>query len=124
MAVHSQPHPVERRVLHLGEQAAEALRDLNHLTRGRDAFADPAELSRLLAELAVMASRLPQLLDQLCCWLRHEHDAAAMRADTNADPAELVCLAAAHLTRASHCAHNLAGTLDNAHQHVAHLATA
>ena len=96
----------------------------NHLTRGRDAFADPAELSRLLAELAVMASRLPQLLDQLRCWLQHEHDAAPMRADTNTDPAELVCLAAAHLTRASHCAHTLADTLDNAHQHLAHLARA
>jgi hypothetical protein len=124
MALHSQPHPVEPRVLHVAEHVAESLRDLNHLTRGCDAFADPAELSQLLAELAVMTSRLPQLLDQLRCWLRHEHDAAPLRADTNADPAELICLAAAHLTRAGHYAHDLADALDNAHQHVAHLARA
>jgi len=125
MARHHPQQPViDPGALQLAGYAAEALRDLNHLTRGHEAWADPAELSRLLAELAVVASRLPQLLDQLCCWLRHEHDAAPMRADANADPAELVCLAAAHLTRASHCAHNLADTLDNAHQHVAHLARA
>jgi hypothetical protein len=123
MALHDpQPPDVDTGLVHLAEYAAEAIRDLNHLTRGRDAFADPAELSRLLAELAAMASRLPQLLDQLGCWLRHEHDAARVRGDTNADPAELVCLAAAQLTRASHCAHHLADTLDTAHQHVAHLA--
>jgi hypothetical protein len=101
---HPQPPVIDHGVPQLAGCAAAALRDLNHLTRGRDAFADPAELSRLLAELAVMASRLPQLLDQLRRWLHHEHDAAPMRTDANVDPAELVCLAAAHLTRASHCA--------------------
>ena len=100
MALHRQPHPVEPRVLHLGEQAAEAIRELNHRTRHLDAFADPAELSALLADLAATAHRLPQLLDQLRAWLHHEHEAASMRADTNADPAEFVCLAAAHLARA------------------------
>jgi hypothetical protein len=124
MAFHdTQPPDTHPGVLHLGENAAETIRELNHLTRHRDAFADPAELSRLLAELAAMASRLPQLLDQIRCWLHHEHDTAPMRADTDTDPGELVSLAAAQLTRASHCANHLADTLDSAHQHVAHLAT-
>src|SRR6266704_5366554 len=57
MALHD-PQPQDTGVVDLAEYAAEAIRDLNHLTRGRDAFADPAELSRLLAELAAMASRL------------------------------------------------------------------
>ena len=69
---HPQPPVIDPGMPQLAGYAAEALRDLNHLTHGRDAFADPAELSRLLAELAVMASRLPQLLDQLRSWLHHE----------------------------------------------------
>ena len=118
---HRPPH-VEPSVVELAETAALAIRCLNHLTRGRQVFTEPAELSRLLAELTTMASGLPQLLDQLHRWLRHEHDADRLRAD-DADPAEHVSRAAAHLTRAGHTAHDLTAALDTAHQHLAHLAT-
>jgi hypothetical protein len=111
-------------VLQLGEHAAEAIRELNHRTRARDAFADPVEFSWLLSDLTAMAGRLPQLLDQLDRWLRHEHDAGHLRADTDTDPGELVCLATTQLTRAGHCANDLADTLEIAHQQVTHLATA
>ena len=122
MTLHDTPPAVvEPDLLQLAEDAAEAIRALCHRTRGQHALVDPAELSRLLAELSTMTSRLPQLLDQLHRWLRHQHDTGRVRADTDADPDQLVCQAAAQLTGASHSAHRLAGTLDTAHQHVAHL---
>ena len=110
-------------VLHLGEQAAGAIRDMNHHTSDHDAITDPVELSWLLTDLAAMASRLPQLLHQLDRWLHHEHDTGRIRADNNTDPGELVALATAQLTHAERCASSLADTLDTAHQHLAHLAT-
>ena len=79
---HTEPNVVE-----LAEHAALNIGGLNHLTRGQHAFTEPAEFAHLLAELTVMASGLPQLLNQLHRWLRHEHDAARLRADTNTDPA-------------------------------------
>jgi hypothetical protein len=111
-------------VLQLGEHAAEAIRELNHRTRDRGALADPGEFSWLLSDLAAMASRLPQLLDQLEGWLRHEHDTGHIRADDNTDPGQLVRAITAQLSQAEHCANSLADALDTAHQHVAHLATA
>jgi hypothetical protein len=108
----------------LGEHAAEAIRELNHRTRDHAALADPVEFSWLLSDLAAMASRLPQLLDQLDRWLRHEHDEGRIRADDNTDPGQLVCLTTAQLHQAEHRAHSLAQALDAAHQHVAHMATA
>ena len=124
MTLHNQPCPVEPGVAHLGEQAAEAIRGLNHRTRHLDAFADPTELSWLLADLTVTARRLPQLLDQLRTWLNHERDNDRLRADTHADPADLVALADAELTGATRHAQHLAAALDTAHQHAAHLTTA
>jgi hypothetical protein len=111
-------------MLPLAETAAETVRDLIYRTRFPDAFADPAELSQLTAQLTTMTSRLPQLLDQLNRWLRHQHHAARLHSDTGADPDQLVSLTAAELTRASLSAQHLAATLDTAHQHLAHLASA
>lgn len=47
------------------EQAAEAVRALNHATITASEFCDPADVYRLLGELGVMAQRLPQALAQL-----------------------------------------------------------
>ncbi|MDQ2708350.1 MAG: hypothetical protein M3Z25_12220 [Actinomycetota bacterium] len=123
-AAHNQPHPAEPGVLNLGEQAAEAIRELNHRTRHHDALADPAELSWLLADLAATANRLPQLLDQLRTWLHHEHDTDRLRADTDTDPADLIALTDAQLNCARRHARHLAAAIETAHQHTAHLATA
>ena len=116
------PSVVEPGVLQLAEHAAETVRDLNHLTRGQHAFAEPAELARLLAELTTMASGLPQLLGQLDRWLRHEHHAGRVRADSDTDPDHILSRAAAQLTCGRHAAHDLAAALDTAHQHLAQLA--
>jgi transposase len=124
MALHDEPCPVEPGVLHLAEQAAQAIRELNHRTRHHDAFAGPAELDWLLADLTATAQRLPQLLEQLCSWLNHERDHGKLHADTHTNPADLAALANAQLTSAGRYARQLATALDIAHQHAAHLATA
>jgi hypothetical protein len=120
----ARPAAVEPGVIELGETAAQAIHGLNHRTRGQHTFTEPAELHRLLAELVATASGLPQLLGQLDRWLRHQHDMAALRADTDEATSDIVSRASGHLTCASHAAHDLAHALDAAHQHTAHLATA
>jgi hypothetical protein len=45
--------------------AADAIRAINHLTAGIDDLGAPAEAEALLADLAVMAERLPQTLHQI-----------------------------------------------------------
>jgi hypothetical protein len=124
MTLHHQPLPVEPDLLHLGEQAAEAIRELNHRTRHLDAIAGPSELCWLLADLATTAHRLPQLLDQLRTWLHHELDHSRLHADIHAHPDDLVALATGELDCAGRNAQQLAAALDTAHQHTAHLATA
>ena len=107
--------------LDLADQAAQAVRELNHRTRGAGAFTGPAELYRLVAELALLVGRLPQLLGQLDQWLHTEHDAGRLRTDNRTDPGPAVRDAAAHLADASDAAHDLAHVLASAQQHLAHL---
>jgi hypothetical protein len=108
-------------VVDLAEQAAQAVRELNHATLADHALTGPAQLDRLVAELAVMAGRIPQLLGQLDRWLTGELRAGRIRSDNDADPAHIVGNAADWLAGARHAAHDLATTLDGAHQHLAHL---
>ncbi len=110
-------------VLRLGEQAADALRELNHHTRDSDAFTDPAELCWLLADLNATAQRLPQLLAQLSRWLNQQHANATFRADNSDCPGELIAAATAALAGAANHARRLAVDVNTAHQHTAHLAT-
>lgn len=106
----------------LGWQAAEAIRTLNHHTHP-PTLADPAEVCQLLAALATIAYRLPQLLSQLSRWLQTEQATDRLRADTPAaDPAEITATTAHELTRAGLTANRLGDALDSAHQHLAHLA--
>ena len=102
--------------------AAEAVRGLIHLTRGQRALGEPAELDRLVTELAIMAGGLPQLLRQLRDWLDTEQHAGRLRSDDTTDSARIVDRAATRLDEAGHAAHNLGRALDDAHQHLAHLA--
>jgi len=111
-------------VLRLAERAAEAVRELNHRTRDPGVFTGPAELYGLVGELALVAGRFPQLLDQLDRWLRAELDVGRVRADTGADPGPLVAAAGAGLADAGDAAQDLARVLDAARQHLAHLGAA
>ena len=105
------------------DTAAEAVRALIHLTHGQRALSEPAELDRLVAELAEMAGRLPQLLRQLHDWLDVEQQAGRVRSDNNTDPAQIVDRAADKLPQAGRAAHDLGQALDDTHQLLAHLAT-
>jgi hypothetical protein len=107
--------------LELAERAAEAVRGLNHRTRGPGALTGPAELYRLVAELALLAGGLPQLLGQLDRWLHFEHDAGRVRSDNHDDPGPAVCDAAAGLADAGAVARELADVLAGAQRHLAHL---
>lgn len=110
----------------LGEQAAQAVRALNHLTRPSvGALTDPAELCELIAELACVAGRLPQLLGQLSGWLHSEERAGRLRVDAcslQPDPAAAVAAAIDCLIRASDCAQHTGRALNAAQQTLTHLA--
>lgn len=110
----------------LAEQAAQAVRTLNHLTR-RDsgALAYPGEVCEIVAALACTASRLPQLFGQLNGWLVSEDRAGRLRVDACSpapDPGAAVADVIGELTRASQCAHAAGRALHAAHQQLAHLA--
>jgi hypothetical protein len=110
--------------LELAGRAAEAIRELNHRTRGPGAFTGPAELYRLVAELVVLAGGMPQLLGQLDRWLRVEHDAGRVRSDDRADPGPTVRGAARDWVAAGAAAHDLAHVLAAAQQRLSHLGVA
>ena len=105
----------------LADTAVQAVRELNHRTRGPDAFTGPPQLYRLVGELVQLAGGLPQLLDQLGDWLHAEHDADRVRCDNHADPSPTVTRATAQLADAGDAARDLAHALDQAQQHLAHL---
>lgn len=105
----------------LADAAAQAVRELNHRTQHRSALTGPAQLDRIVAELAVMVAGLPQLLRQLGDWLATEQHAGRIRSGNHLDPGRIVDRAAADLADAAHTAQRLGQLLDTAHQHTAHL---
>jgi len=109
----------------LAEQAAEAVRAMNHLTRpGAGALDDPAEVCEIVVALSCATARLPQLLAQLSSWLVGERRAGRLRVDAWSDTpaAATVAAAATALTQAASGAVRASHELDAAHQHLAHLA--
>ena len=107
--------------IELADAAAQAVRELNHRTRHPDALVGPAQLYRLVGELVLLADALPQLLDQLRCWLDTEHHADRLRADNHTDPGPTVTRATTQLADAADAARDLAHLLGRAQQHLAHL---
>jgi hypothetical protein len=112
---------------HLADQAAHAIRLLNHRTGPATGdLAQPADTAEIITALASMAGRLPQLLDQLAHWLQHEHHAGRLRVDADAplpDAGQTVHALTRSLQHAIQCVQRTAEELDTAHQHAAHLAT-
>ena len=106
----------------LAEQAAQAVRALNHLTRpGTDALAHPAEAGDLAAALCCLTGRLPQLLSQLNRWLVSQQQAGHLRVDTSSplpEPAAAVHAVTGQLTQAALNAQQASDALDTAHQHL------
>ncbi len=127
------PNTEHAAVGQLADQAAQAIRTLNHRTlnhRTRPATADltdPADTAKIIAALADTAGMLPQLLDQLTHWLQAEQHGGRLRVDTLAplpDPAQTVHALTGSLQRALQPLRHAAAELDTAHQHAAHLAAA
>jgi len=108
-------------LLDLAAATAQAVRELNHRTQHRSALTGPAQLDRIIAELADLVAGLPQLLGQLYDWLAAEHHAGRIRSDNHTDPSRIVDQAAADLADAGHAARQLGQILQAAHRHTAHL---
>jgi hypothetical protein len=108
----------------LADRAAQAVRELNHRTRGADAFTGPAQLYRLVGDLSLLTGMLPQLLGHLEDWLQTEHDADRIRSDNRGDPGPVVCAATTYLADAGDAAHDLADLLNSAQQYLATLGSA
>jgi hypothetical protein len=105
----------------LADTAARAVRELNHCTRGPDAFTGPAELHRLVSELVLLVDALPQLVNQLGRWLNAEHGAHRVRSDNSTDPGPAVSQATTQMADAGDAARGLAHALARAQQYLAHL---
>lgn len=112
----------------LADQAAHAIRILNHRTRpDAGGLTDPLDTTEIIAALATTAGMLPQLLSQLARWLHHEQHNNRLRVDALAplpDPAQTMHALTGSLQHAIHCIQRAAEQLDTAHQHAAHLAAA
>jgi hypothetical protein len=102
--------------LALARTAAEAVRSLNHATRGEDGLAQPADACGLIGELSLAASRLPQLLGQAGRWLDRALDGGRLGTDDGADPAHAVGAAWSFLPDARGSAAALARALAEAQQ--------
>ncbi|HEX7355021.1 MAG TPA: hypothetical protein VF288_09350 [Mycobacteriales bacterium] len=118
----------EPTLVQLAEQAAEAIRALNHLTRpGVVGPSSPAETAGIVATLAATTARLPQLIGQLSSRLVTEQQHGRLRLDALSaapDPATAVAAATSSLARAATYAARAGHDLDAAHQRLAHLAVA
>lgn len=105
----------------LADEAAEAIRSLNHLTLGGTGLEDPGDLYSVVANLASMAGRLPQLLTQLGQWLEHEHTAGRVGHDSGGDVDATVADVQDKLRAAYLAAEHLRVGLGQAHNDLAHL---
>lgn len=110
------------------EQAAEAIRRLNHLTRGHAGYEEPADVYSTLVELHAMAHRVPQALRQAQEWLYREVEAGRVYDDRNCsraangiDPMSTVEHAAAEMTAAAVHLTRWAEATRLAVEHLSHL---
>jgi hypothetical protein len=98
----------------LADQAAEAIRALNHkLISGGLAY--PADAYDTIGALRTLADRLPQSLGLIARWLGYEHDRCAITHDSG-DAGEYILATADALGRAQEDAELLAAALDGAQQ--------
>jgi len=107
----------------LADQAAEAIRALNHATinyRG-NGYVYPANVNDVLANLATLGQRLPQALDQAQAWLERQDKAGLLGHDTLGTATSTIDQIAAHLEEAGAHAERLATSLDAAAQGASHL---
>jgi len=107
--------------LEAARAAAEGVRALNHATAFGAGYVWPSDVDAVVAELSLLAQRLPQALEQAVAWLERAQAAGRVGADNGEQPAEVVALAAAQVRTGAKYAGWLADTLDEARQETAHL---
>jgi len=103
----------------LAHAVAESVRSLNHATLGGGGLSQPADAYQVLGELALAASRLPQLLAQVGRWLNAALACGQLGCDDGTDPAIAVSEAWMFLSDARTAAAALARDLDHAQQQLA-----
>ena len=115
-------------VAETAEQAAQAVRRLNHATHpgsgGAPLVKYPSDLYAIFGSLASMAHMLPQLLDQSGGWLEHHvHEIEVHGGMFDGDPVAAVATAQAVLADAKAAAQVLARHLDDVQNVLARLAS-
>lgn len=101
------------------DTAAEAVRELNHATRGGTGLTGPADVYTVLGELALLLGRLPQAFTELQAFLDSECDTdliAVVDGDYAGDPIAVVTASAHWLTRATDATQAARDALDQAQQ--------
>lgn len=101
------------------EQAAEAVRALNHVTLpGAGGLTEPADVYAVLGSLVTLMARLPQALTQLQSFLVREHAAGRVQivdGQHAGDPAAAVAALTSQLSCAVRSAEALQHALEQAH---------
>ena len=105
--------------LALARAAAEAIRGLNHATRGAEGLGQPSDAYAVLGDLSLTASRIPQLLGQVGRWLAAALADGRLGCDDGTDPAAAVSGAWLFISDARASAASLARDLEQAQQQLA-----
>lgn len=103
----------------LARAAAEAIRGLNHATRGPAGISQPSAACDILGALSTAAARTGQALAQISRYLDAADSAGRLGHDHGEDPALAADAAAIFLSGAQLPAAALAGDLDAAQQQLA-----
>jgi hypothetical protein len=101
------------------DRAAEAVRGLNHASRG--GYAWPSDVDAVVGSLETLAQRMPQALGQASRWLARETEAGRVGHDSGADTAYAVGRALANLEAAADLAGELRALLAEARADTTHL---
>jgi hypothetical protein len=108
----------------VADQAAEAIRALNHMTMDADTLEYPSDVYDVVTNLKLLTERLPQLFGQLAHWLWTEQEAGRIGHDAGKDAAVTVAGVDAHLVEAQDAARTLYDALASAHNELTSLKAA
>lgn len=100
----------------LADDAAEAVRSLNHVTIALDGYNDPADINATVARIEALAYMLPQALTQTARTLQEMDQQPGIRIDSGADSAEKVAEAVLEMQRAQQAFQAAGEALSRANQ--------
>ncbi len=103
------------------DQAAEAIRSLNHATLGRTTFVGPSEVDAVIAHLSSTVYGMNQALEKAMRWLFAEETAGRLGHDQDADIPAAVKGASTALLVAAARLEGAVEQLDQARRVTAHL---